>query len=207
MAIDITVPQLGESIVEATVVQWFKQEGDPVTTGEALLELETEKVTLEVNANDSGVLSRIERPAGEDVRIGDLLGVLDESGEAAATDSTDSAGSTDSKGASADESATAAEPASAKESGSADEPPESAREASGPSQAVTDDRVTPVARRIADEAGISLSDVEGTGMGGRIRREDVERAVATRAAEPTAPAAEPSSARGRTHDARGRPGR
>ena len=82
MSIDITVPQLGESIVEATVVQWFKQEGDPVATGEALLELETEKVTLEVNANDSGVLARIERAAGEDVRIGDLLGVLDESAEA-----------------------------------------------------------------------------------------------------------------------------
>ena len=193
MAIDIAVPQLGESIVEATVVQWFKQEGDRVTTGEALLELETEKVTLEVNANDSGVLSRIERVAGEDVRIGDLLGVLDESGEAAAADSTDSAGSTDSKGASADESATADEPASAKESGSADEPPEPAREASGPSQAVTDDRVTPVARRIADEAGISLSDVEGTGMGGRIRREDVERAVAATEAEPAAPEAEPAA--------------
>ena len=187
MAIDITVPQLGESIVEATVVQWFKQEGDQVTTGEALLELETEKVTLEVNANDSGVLSRIERAAGEDVRIGDLLGVLDESGEAAGADSSDSAGSTDSKGAPADEPATADEP------GSADEPPEPAREASGQSVAVSDDRVTPVARRMADEAGISLSDVEGTGMGGRIRREDVERAVAARAAEPTAPEAEPAA--------------
>ena len=193
MAIDITVPQLGESIVEATVVQWFKQEGDQVTTGEALLELETEKVTLEVNANDSGVLSRIERAAGEDVRIGDLLGVLDESGEAAGADSSDSAGSTDSKGASADEPATADEPDSAEESGSTDEPPESAREASGQSVAVSDDRVTPVARRMADEAGISLSDVEGTGMGGRIRREDVERAVAARAAEPTAPEAEPAA--------------
>ncbi|MCY4546248.1 MAG: dihydrolipoamide succinyltransferase, partial [Gemmatimonadetes bacterium] len=84
MAIDITVPQLGESIVEATVVQWFKEEGDPVVTGEALLELETEKVTLEVNANDSGVLARIERTAGEDVKIGDLLGVLDDSGVKAA---------------------------------------------------------------------------------------------------------------------------
>ena len=182
MAIDITVPQLGESIVEATVVQWFKQEGDPVTTGEALLELETEKVTLEVNANDSGVLARIERAAGEDVRIGDLLGVLDESGEAAAPESTDE---TD---ASADET-----DAPADESGESDQPPDPARkdpgpsqavsddrEASGPSQAVSDDRVTPVARRMADEAGISLSDVEGTGMGGRIRREDVERAVAAR---------------------------
>ena len=175
MAIDITVPQLGESIVEATVVQWFKQEGDPVTTGEALLELETEKVTLEVNANDSGILSRIERAAGEDVRIGDLLGVLDESGEAAGADATvDDATATESADASADE------PGSVDDPGSADESPEPAREASGPSEAVTDDRVTPVARRMADEAGISLSDVEGTGMGGRIRREDVERAVAAR---------------------------
>ncbi|MXW05127.1 MAG: 2-oxoglutarate dehydrogenase complex dihydrolipoyllysine-residue succinyltransferase [Gemmatimonadetes bacterium] len=175
MAIDITVPQLGESIVEATVVQWFKQEGDPVTTGEALLELETEKVTLEVNANDSGILSRIERTAGEDVRIGDLLGVLDESGEAAGADATvDDATATESADASADE------PGSVDDPGSADESPEPAREASGPSDAVTDDRVTPVARRMADEAGISLSDVEGTGMGGRIRREDVERAVAAR---------------------------
>ena len=107
MAIDITVPQLGESIVEATVVQWFKQEGDPVTTGEALLELETEKVTLEVNANDSGVLARIERAAGEDVRIGDLLGVLDESGEAAGADAAVASGD---------------EPGSADASGSADEP-------------------------------------------------------------------------------------
>ena len=144
MAIDITVPQLGESIVEATVVKWFKQEGEAVSTGEALLELETEKVSLEVNAIDSGVLVRIERTAGEDVRIGDLLGVLDDSAEV---------------------------------------------EASEHSEEVPDDRVTPVARRMADEAGISLSGLEGTGMGGRIRREDVERAVAARKeqaiAEPT----------------------
>ena len=158
MAIDITVPQLGESIVEATVVQWFKQEGDPVTTGEALLELETEKVTLEVNANDSGVLTRIERGAGEDVRIGDLLAVLDESGEAAGADIGEAAGA---DATVSDATATDSSDESAEESGSEDEPSEPAREASGPSEAVTDDRVTPVARRMAGEAGISLSDVEG----------------------------------------------
>ncbi len=178
MAIDISVPQLGESIVEATVVQWFKQEGDQVTTGEALLELETEKVTLEVNANDSGVLTRIERAAGEDVRIGDLLGVLDESGEPAGAETTVAdVAVADSTDASADQ------PGSADQSGSADEPPEPAREVSGQSDTVSDDRVTPVARRMADEAGISLSDMEGSGMGGRIRREDVERAVAARRAK------------------------
>ena len=156
MALDITVPQLGESIVEATVIQWFKKEGDTVTTGEALLELETEKVTLEVNANDSGVLVRIERAAGEDVQIGDLLGVLDESAAAGATE------------AGADATDTGSE------------------EQSG---AVPDDRITPVARRMADEAGISLSGVEGTGMGGRIRREDVERAVTERKEKAVAEAA------------------
>ncbi len=167
MAIDITVPQLGESIVEATVVKWFKQEGEAVSTGEALLELETEKVSLEVNAIDSGVLVRIERTAGEDVRIGDLLGVLDDSAEV---------------------------------------------EASEQSEEIPDDRVTPVARRMADEAGISLSGLEGTGMGGRIRREDVERAVAARKeqaiAEPTGtpepahPAGTIAGATGETRESR-----
>ena len=195
MAIDITVPQLGESIVEATVVQWFKQEGDPVTTGEPLLELETEKVTLEVNANDSGVLARIERAAGEDVRIGDLLGVLDDSEVTAGADATVAAAA---EAAAADTPvASAGESVSVDETETADMSPEPAREAPGPSEAVSDDRVTPVARRMAEEAGISLTDVEGTGMGGRIRREDVERAVAARkeqniAAQTTSTGEEPA---------------
>ncbi len=167
MAIDITVPQLGESIVEATVVQWFKQEGDTVSTGDALLELETEKVTLEVNAIDSGVLVRIECAAGTDVRIGDLLGVLDE--QAGATD------------AGAEASAAVAEsetsPDDTNRTASADTGDSDADEAAG---AASDDRTTPVAKRMADEAGISLSGLEGTGPGGRISKEDVERAVAAR---------------------------
>ncbi len=172
MAVDITVPQLGESIVEATVVQWFKKEGEAVTAGEALLELETEKVTLEVNANDSGVLVRIERAAGEDVRIGDLLGVLDESAGAGATDT----------GAEATDAADEAEGSVAVPDapGTADAGDAADTDAAEQTEAVPDDRITPVARRMADEAGISLSGVEGTGMGGRIRREDVERAVTER---------------------------
>ncbi len=167
MAIDITVPQLGESIVEATVVQWFKVEGDTVTTGEALLELETEKVTLEVNANDSGVLARIERTAGEDVKIGDLLGVLEDggvkAGEQAAAAGEQAVAAGEQAVAAGEQAAAAGEQAAANQ---ADE--------------VADDRATPVARRMADEAGISLAGLEGTGMGGRICREDVERAVAAR---------------------------
>ena len=190
MPIDITVPQLGESIVEATIVQWFKQEGDPVATGEALLELETEKVTLEVNANDSGVLARVERAAGEDVRIGDLLGVLEESAESAAGPA-DAAAKADGGAAKADGGAAKADGGAAGDPADGAEVPESeddrpaAADAGGGSAgersvAVPDDRVTPVARRMADEAGLSLSGLEGTGPGGRIGREDVERALAAR---------------------------
>src|SRR5437667_5424885 len=82
MASKILVPELGESVLEATVGRWLKNEGEPVNVGEPLVELETEKVDLEVGAERSGVLARIEKPPGADVRIGDVLGVIDESGSA-----------------------------------------------------------------------------------------------------------------------------
>src|SRR5262245_698208 len=74
---NIVVPELGESVVEATVAKWLKKEGDPVAVGEPVVELETEKIDLEVGANHDGVLARIERRAGEDVKIGEVLGVIE----------------------------------------------------------------------------------------------------------------------------------
>ena len=82
MAIEIRVPALGESISEATVGKWFKKAGEPVRADEPLVELETDKVTLEVNAPGAGVLSEIAAPTGQTVAIGALLGQL--SGAAAA---------------------------------------------------------------------------------------------------------------------------
>ncbi|MBF8297737.1 MAG: 2-oxoglutarate dehydrogenase, subunit, dihydrolipoamide succinyltransferase, partial [candidate division NC10 bacterium] len=78
MPIRIVVPELGESIVEATVARWLKREGDHVAVGEAVAELETDKVNLEVGAERTGVLVRIERKEGEDVKVGDVLGVIEE---------------------------------------------------------------------------------------------------------------------------------
>jgi 2-oxoglutarate dehydrogenase E2 component (dihydrolipoamide succinyltransferase) len=75
---DILVPDLGESVVEATVTNWLKHEGDSVKVGEALVELETDKVNLEVSAEKAGVLVKIIRAAGEDVKIGDVLGTIEE---------------------------------------------------------------------------------------------------------------------------------
>ena len=85
MPTNIVVPELGESVVEATVARWLKKEGDPVAIGEAVVELETEKVDLEVGASHAGVLSSIAQPEGADVKIGELLGVIDESAPATTT--------------------------------------------------------------------------------------------------------------------------
>src|SRR3954468_19928467 len=75
---NIVVPELGESVVEARVARWLKKEGDRVELGEPVVELETEKIDLEVNADRSGVISSIKRQEGEDVKIGELLAVLEE---------------------------------------------------------------------------------------------------------------------------------
>src|SRR5581483_7571303 len=75
---NIVVPQLGESVVEARVARWLKKEGDRVEVGEPLVELETEKIDLEVNADHAGVLTKIAHTEGDDVRIGEILGELDE---------------------------------------------------------------------------------------------------------------------------------
>ena len=80
---NIVVPQLGESVVEARVTKWLKKVGDRVTTGEPVVELETDKVDLEVGADHAGVLSTITRSEGEDVKVGDVLAVIDESATAA----------------------------------------------------------------------------------------------------------------------------
>jgi 2-oxoglutarate dehydrogenase E2 component (dihydrolipoamide succinyltransferase) len=77
---NVVVPQLGESVVEARVARWLKQPGEAVGAGEPLVELETEKIDLEVGAEHAGVLASISRQAGEDVKVGEVLGVLDGSG-------------------------------------------------------------------------------------------------------------------------------
>ena len=78
MAIDIVVPEVGESIVDARVARWLKKEGDPVAAGEPLVELETDKIDVEVSAPKAGVLERIAHRDGDDVRIGEVIGTIKE---------------------------------------------------------------------------------------------------------------------------------
>ena len=156
---NIVVPELGESVVEARVARWLKKEGDRVEVGEALVELETEKVDLEVNADKSGVLASIERQEGEDVKIGELLGVVDESVAEAAG---------------AQPQATQATPAAQ---------PAPSGNGSGGSEL----KATPTAKRMAREHDVDLGAVQGSGSSGRVMKQDVAGAIAKPAPAPRTP--------------------
>jgi 2-oxoglutarate dehydrogenase E2 component (dihydrolipoamide succinyltransferase) len=171
MPSNILVPELGESIVDARVARWLKKEGERVSAGDPLVELETDKIDLEVGAPQAGVLARIDRRDGEDVKIGEVLGVIQED-------------------AGAQMPATAAEAPS--RSG------EAGLEAGGQKPEVSESekrRATPSARRLADQHDVEIASVKGTGDAGRVMRRDVEGAIeapkAASARAPQAPAAGP----------------
>src|SRR5579859_1889058 len=161
MATEIKVPELGESVVEATVGQWRKQPGDHVSVGEVLVEHETDKVNMEIGAEREGVLARIERPTGQDVHVGDTLGVIDEAASASSATPGQAAPSSHQP----EPSMPATPPPSQSSPATPPVPPESVK----PSPA------TPVARRMAEERAIDLSHVRASGPGGRVTKGDVER--------------------------------
>jgi 2-oxoglutarate dehydrogenase E2 component (dihydrolipoamide succinyltransferase) len=184
MAVEIRVPPLGESLVDAVVGVWLKQEGDPVSRGESLVELETDKVNLDVTAEDDGILSSITRQAGEVVTVGDILGLV-----------------TTSNGASAP-AAPAAEPAPAPAAPAPAPEPVAAAAPPAPAPAVVTPpadgdgggRAAPAVRRLAEEHNIDLSTITGTGPGGRVTREDVLIVAARQAVQQGAPQAVPAPA-------------
>ena len=150
---NIVVPVLGESIVEARIAKWLKKPGDHVEVGEPLVELETEKTNLELSAEKRGVITSIARKEGEDVKIGELLAVVDENGAGAAPPP--AASGNGSKAAAA-----ASPPAAAAQPAPAEEP-----------------RATPTARRMAKDHEVDLGGVQGTGSAGRVTKQDVKNAI------------------------------
>jgi 2-oxoglutarate dehydrogenase E2 component (dihydrolipoamide succinyltransferase) len=154
MATDVTVPPLGESVLEATVGHWLKREGEPVAVGEVLVELETEKVNAEVAADRAGVLEHILHAEGEIVRPGDSLAVLAEGPVAARTEL---------QGPSPAPTA----------------PAEKATEVEAKPEAAV--RASPIAERMAAELNVDLAHVPATGPGGRVTKQDVESFVSEQA--------------------------
>jgi 2-oxoglutarate dehydrogenase E2 component (dihydrolipoamide succinyltransferase) len=162
MSIQIKVPAMGESVTEATVARWFKKEGDSVARDEPLLELETDKVTVEVPAPAAGAIESIAVKAGDTVQVGAVLGAIAEGRPGAAS------------------AAPAANPDAAA--------PKSAPPAAAPSQAPAVRRAgepaaaMPSARRLAEERNIDTTAVPGTGRDGRVTKGDVLAALEARAA-------------------------
>ena len=191
MTINIIVPTLGESVSEATVAKWLKAAGDPVKRDEALLELETDKVTLEVYASAAGKLAEIRAPSGTTVEVGAVLGVIAEGPGAAAPAPVASS-------AAAASSTSAASPAPAPAAAPAAKTP-TAAPATAP---VTAEVLAPSVRKIVAEANLDVSSASGSGRDGRLTKADAqalaEIARATRKAAATpaaAPAPVPATAR------------
>ncbi len=166
MTTEISVPTLGESITEATVGNWLKAVGEAVEMDEQLAELETDKVTVEINAPVAGVLSEIVAETGATVGVGALLGRIDENGKAAAPSPSPSP-------APAQTQAPAPAPAA--------EPEPEAAPAAAPAMA-------PSVRRLLGEHQIEPSAIPATGKGGRLLKGDVLKFIESRAAAPAAPA-------------------
>jgi 2-oxoglutarate dehydrogenase E2 component (dihydrolipoamide succinyltransferase) len=196
MAVNITVPELGESVIEATVSHWHKKPGDPVAAGEAVVELETEKVNLEVGAAKAGVLGRIDKPEGQDVRIGEVLGVIEEGAVAGAPAQPATPGQTAEARQTTPEAAQPepqqkARPAAAPP---AEQPKNATTQPEAPAAPPSNgdgDRATPVARRLADEQGVDLTQVSASGPGGRVTKHDVETYLQQRPTEPPTPPTPP----------------
>lgn len=168
MTVKIVVPESGESVVEATISRWLKQEGDYVDAGEAVVELETDKVNLEVAAEQAGVLTKIEHGEGEDVEVGDVLGLIDETASQPETEATEK-GKKDEKPAKVEDES---QPEAAEDGEAADDTDESEQPDKQPEETDQHERATPVAKRLAEEQGVDLSQMADGGK--RITRQDVE---------------------------------
>ncbi len=156
MATEIVVPTLGESVTEATVGKWFKKQGDAVKADEALAELETDKVTLEVNAPTAGIISEIIIKEGETVAVGTVLGSIVEAGRVASSPAS-----------------AFAKPA---ERLSPAQPASSGQQAA-PKRSTNGDVMAPSVRRLSEENGINAANVQGTGKDGRVTKGDMLTAI------------------------------
>src|SRR6266851_2358293 len=218
MAVDIVMPQMGESIFEGTITKWLKKPGDKVERDEPLFEISTDKVDAEIPSPSAGVLKEIKVGEGQTVPIQTIVGVIDAAGSAAAAPAPVKPAAPAPASAKAP-AAVAPAPAAPRPSAPA---PAAAPVAAGPvSSSSTGERIhsSPLVRRMAKEHGIDLSTVEGTGAGGRISKQDIEAVIAaggapaaaapaysapapaasSRPAPPPPPAAAPGVSGGQAH--------
>jgi 2-oxoglutarate dehydrogenase E2 component (dihydrolipoamide succinyltransferase) len=191
MPTDIIMPQMGESIVEGTITKWLKKPGDKVQRDEPLFEISTDKVDAEIPAPASGVLQEIKVTEGTTVGVNTVVGTIAADGEAVAAPS---------KSATPAPAAEKPAPPKAEEKKAAPAPPSTPAPPPAAQEEDEEARSSPLVRKIAREHGVSLSQVLGTGLGGRITKQDIMSFIEghSSAAAPSAPApatqAQPASA-------------
>ena len=183
MATEVVMPQMGYDMTEGTVVKWVKHEGDVVKKGDIIAEIETDKATVEMEADAAGLLRKVTVSEGMTVPVGAVIGII---------------GTADETLPEVSEAAPPEEEAPAVEAAPAEQPKgEALAEAPAPAPVADGGmmKVSPVARRLADEQGVDLRQVAGTGPGGRITKDDVlayaKQAPATAPVGPAPAAAEP----------------
>ncbi|MBM9577446.1 2-oxoglutarate dehydrogenase complex dihydrolipoyllysine-residue succinyltransferase [Leptospira sp. 201903070] len=164
MSVEIKVPEMGESITEATIANWVKKEGEQVKQDEILLELETDKATMEVPAPSSGVLQKIHKKAGDTVKVKEIIGLIDAAAVASAPTPSSSPASS---------SAQTSTPAS--------------------NNGNLNETLPPAVRKLIDDNGLSASSISGSGKNGQITKEDVLKAIEAKTSAPTSVAAKASA--------------
>ncbi len=208
-AVDVIVPTLGESVTEATIAQWMKKVGDPVAADEALVELETDKVTLEVNSPSNGTLTSIVAEEGATVGVAAVLGVVTAGGAGASAPAAASAPATSSPATSAASPPAAAPAASSPSGASASDLDPGSAPRSGSNGGITKADVvsfltantppaamtlSPAVRKLIEENHLNPGQIKGTGKDGRITKDDVLGFMANPPAPPAAVAAAPAPA-------------
>jgi pyruvate dehydrogenase E2 component (dihydrolipoamide acetyltransferase) len=187
MAVDVVMPQMGESIFEGTITKWLKKPGDKVERDEPLFEISTDKVDAEIPSPSAGVLKEIKIPEGQTVPIQTVVAVIDGSGAAAAPTPTPAPAPAAAKPAPA--------PPAARPAASAPTPaPTLSAPAAAPASGSGAERIhsSPLVRRLAKEHGVDLASLEGTGAGGRITKQDIEAVIAGQSGAAPAVSAAPA---------------
>ncbi|MDI7189814.1 2-oxoglutarate dehydrogenase complex dihydrolipoyllysine-residue succinyltransferase [Leptospira santarosai] len=164
MSVEIKVPEMGESITEATIANWVKKEGDAVKQDEILLELETDKATMEVPAPSSGVLQKIHKKAGDTVKVKEIIGLIDST-------------------------ATAPSPSSSSPATTS-----TAQTTQTPNNGSINDTLPPAVRKLIDDNGLNASAISGSGKNGQITKEDVLKAIESKTSSAAPAAAPVASA-------------
>jgi 2-oxoglutarate dehydrogenase E2 component (dihydrolipoamide succinyltransferase) len=172
MPTDIIMPQMGESIVEGTITKWLKKPGDKVQRDEPLFEISTDKVDAEIPAPASGVLQEIKVTEGTTVGVNTIVGTIAVDGESAAAPKSSAA-----KPAAAKPEETKPEERKVEEKRAAPAPQPAARSGPAAQEQEEEARSSPLVRKIAREHGVNLSQVSGTGLGGRITKQDITQFI------------------------------